>query len=159
MSGKSSALKRIQRDLEKVSRENDPGFVVNADDDNLFSMTALIAGPESTMWEGGFFELSLTFTEEYPIQCPSVVFKSRMFHPNIYHDGRICLDLLSTQWSPSYDVMAILVSIRSLLNCPNVHSPANNEACDIYTKNMIEYERRVQEIVALSQEEPAVVNV
>lgn len=62
-----------------------------------------------------------------------------MFHPNIYNDGRICLDILTTQWSPSYDIMAILISIRSLLNTPNPNAPANAVACQIFTNNIIEY--------------------
>lgn len=56
-----------------------------------------------------------------------------MFHPNIYNDGRICLDsttinnlVLQNQWSPIYDVWAILTSIRSLLADPNPNSPANS---------------------------------
>lgn len=50
MSNKSTALKRIQKDLEKIYKENDPGFVVNCDEDDMFNITALIAGPEGTMW-------------------------------------------------------------------------------------------------------------
>ncbi len=55
-----------------------------------------------------------------------------MFHPNIYNDGRICLDILQNQWSPVYDVWAILTSIRSLLADPNPASPANNTAAKMY---------------------------
>lgn len=76
-----------------------------------------------------------------------------MFHPNIYHDGRICLDLLGNQWAPIYDIMSILVSIRSLLNHPNINAPANEEASKVYASNMYEYERKVREIVELSQAE------
>lgn len=118
----------------------------------MFKVEALIAGPEGTIWEGGVFELSIKFPEDYPNVCPEVVFVSKVFHPNVYHDGRICLDILSTQWSPSYDLMSILVSIRSLLNYPNPNSPANKTACEIYMNNAIEYERKVREVVALSQE-------
>ena len=45
----------------------------------------------------------------------------------VYADGGICLDILQNQWSPIYDVSAILTSIQSLLSDPNPNSPANSE--------------------------------
>lgn len=33
----------------------------------------------------------------------------------VYADGSICLDILQNQWSPIYDVAAILTSIQVLL--------------------------------------------
>ncbi len=58
-----------------------------------------------------------------------------MFHPNIYNDGRICLDMLQNQWSPIYDVWAILTAIKSLLADPNTLSPANVNASTIFKEN------------------------
>jgi ubiquitin-protein ligase len=84
---------------------------------------AVIFGPEDTPWEGGTFKLNLTFSEDYPNKAPVVKFESKMFHPNIYNDGGICLDILQNQWSPIYDVSAILTSIQSLLCDPNPNSP------------------------------------
>lgn len=57
------------------------------------------------------FTLFLEFTEEYPNKPPKVKFTSKLFHPNIYKDGNICLDILNTNWSPIYDVSSILTSI------------------------------------------------
>ena len=41
-------------------------------------------------------------------------------------------DILQNQWSPIYDVSAILTSIQSLLCDPNPASPANSEASRLY---------------------------
>ncbi|KAL7175457.1 hypothetical protein ACSBR2_029116 [Camellia fascicularis] len=68
----------------------------------------------------------------------------------IYADGSICLDILQNQWSPIYDVAAILTSIQSLLCDPNPNSPANSEAARMFSENKREYNRRVREIVEQS---------
>ncbi|RVW82651.1 Ubiquitin-conjugating enzyme E2 2 [Vitis vinifera] len=106
--------------------------------------------PISALLKSGTFKLTLQFTEEYPNKPPTVRFVSRMFHPNIYADGSICLDILQNQWSPIYDVAAILTSIQSLLCDPNPNSPANSEAARMFSENKREYNRRVREIVEQS---------
>lgn len=57
------------------------------------------------------------------------------------------------QWSPVYDVWAILTSIRSLLCDPNPLSPANSQAAQMVQENKSEYERRVKEMVEKSIQE------
>lgn len=61
----------------------------------------------------------LTFEESYPNKPPTVKFLTKMFHPNVYANGELCLDILQNRWSPTYDVAAILTSIQSLLHDPN----------------------------------------
>ena len=56
----------------------------------------------------------MTFPPEYPNKPPAVHFLSQMFHPNIYTDGRICLDILQGEWSPVYNIGSILTSIQVL---------------------------------------------
>jgi len=60
-------------------------------DNNILVWQAVIFGPDDTPWEGGTFKLLLEFTEDYPNKAPSVRFLTKMFHPNIYNDGQICL--------------------------------------------------------------------
>lgn len=72
-----------------------------------------------TPFEDGTFRLVLTFDESYPNKPPTVKFLSKMFHPNVYANGELCLDILQNRWSPTYDVAAILTSIQSLLHDPN----------------------------------------
>uniref|UniRef100_A0A8C5K6Y6 Ubiquitin-conjugating enzyme E2B n=1 Tax=Jaculus jaculus TaxID=51337 RepID=A0A8C5K6Y6_JACJA len=96
------------------------------------------------------FKLVIEFSEEYPNKPPTVRFLSKMFHPNVYADGSICLDILQNRWSPTYDVSSILTSIQSLLDEPNPNSPANSQAAQLYQENKREYEKRVSAIVEQS---------
>ncbi|KAF3841127.1 hypothetical protein F7725_006989 [Dissostichus mawsoni] len=92
-------------------------------------------GPVGTPFEDGTFKLLIEFSEEYPNKPPTVRFVSRMFHPNVYADGSICLDILQNRWSPTYDVSSILTSIQ---------------AAQLYQENKREYEKRVTAIVEQS---------
>lgn len=138
------------RDLGKMQR--DPPAGVNAAPlaENMMVWQAVIFGPDDTVWEGGTFNLIIEFTEDYPNKPPKVRFVSKVYHPNVYVDGNICLDLLQSQWSPIYDVGSILTAIQSLLSDPNPASPANAEAASLFQTNRAEYERKVQECVEAS---------
>ncbi|KAG0431732.1 hypothetical protein HPB47_021507 [Ixodes persulcatus] len=132
-------------------QEDPPAGVSGAPtDNNIMIWNAVIFGPHDTPFEDGTFKLTLEFTEEYPNKPPTVRFVSKMFHPNVYADGSICLDILQNRWSPTYDVSAILTSIQSLLDEPNPNSPANSLAAQLYQENRREYEKRVAAIVEQS---------
>ena len=128
--------------------ETDPpeGIMAAPREDNIMRWDACIEGADGTPWEDGTYKLSLEFTEEYPDKAPDVKFTTKMFHPNIYSDGSICLDILQNSWTPIYDITSILTSIQSLLCDPNPNSPANPEAARLFQKDREEYERRVREI-------------
>jgi ubiquitin-conjugating enzyme E2 A len=89
----------------------------------------------------------MKFSEDYPSHPPEVAFKTPIFHPNVYRNGDICLDILKSNWSPVFDVSNILVSIQSLLNDPNPKSPANGEAAKLFEEDRAEYYRRVRQII------------
>jgi len=144
------ARRRLMRDFKKLQEDPPAGVSGAPTEDNILLWHAIIFGPQDTPFEDGTFKLVLQFTEEYPNKAPSVKFISKMFHPNVYADGSICLDILQNRWSPTYDVAAILTSIQSLLDEPNPNSPANSLAAQMYQENRREYEKRVQQIVEQS---------
>jgi len=149
----STAKRRLIRDFKKLKTDPPQGVTGAPCDNDIMLWNAVIFGPDETCWEGGTFRLRLQFSEDYPNKPPKVTFMTKMFHPNIYNDGSICLDILQNQWSPIYDVSAVLTSIQSLLTDPNPNSPANSEAAKLYRDDRRMYERRVREMVEKSLED------
>ena len=130
----TSSRRRLVRDFKKMNSDPPPGINAAPLHENIMVWQAVIFGPDETPWEGGTFNLLLEFSEDYPNKPPKVRFVSRIFHPNVYADGQICLDILQAQWSPIYDVSAVLKSIQSLLSDPNPKSPANSEAAKLFVR-------------------------
>ncbi|KAK4532015.1 hypothetical protein CCYA_CCYA10G2872 [Cyanidiococcus yangmingshanensis] len=142
------ARRRLIRDFKKLQQDPPAGVSAAPSETDVLKWTGVIFGPEDSVFEGGVFKLTLTFSEEYPNKPPLVKFITKVFHPNFYYgDGGVCLDLLQNSWSPIYDVAAVLTSIQSLLCDPNPNSPANAEAARLYLENRREYNKRVQQCV------------
>ncbi|XP_008668197.1 ubiquitin-conjugating enzyme E2 I isoform X1 [Zea mays] len=111
----------------------------------LFCFLALAAKRGLTDWEGGYFPVTLHFTENYPSNPPTCKFPRRFFHVNVYDSGDVCLSILGDAWAPSITVRQILIGIQELLENPNPASPAQDFAYDVFAENMPEYKRRVRE--------------
>jgi len=142
------ARRRLIRDFKKLQQDPPAGISAAPSEADVLKWTGVIFGPEDSVFEGGVFKLTLTFSEEYPSKPPVVKFITKVFHPNFYYgDGGVCLDLLQNSWSPIYDVAAVLTSIQSLLCDPNPNSPANAEAARLYLEDRREYNKRVLQCV------------
>ena len=127
------------------------GVLFKPEQDNMMNCEAIIFGPDDTEWESGVFRLRMEFSDKYPSEPPKVRFLTTMFHPNIYANGNICLDILGKAWTRAYGCLTVLTSIQSLLTDPNPESPANNEAAGLFTEadgdRNAEYYRRVRQCV------------
>jgi len=137
---------RICNEINNLKKDPPIGISLSIND-NLVNWNAIILGPEDSPWEGGIFELKINIPEEYPHKPPNIKFLTPMFHPNIYRDGKICIDILQDKWSPVFDIRTILLSLQSLLTDPNIDSPANTEASNLYKNNKKEYNRKIRKLV------------
>jgi ubiquitin-conjugating enzyme E2 A len=145
--GSTEARRRLLRDYKGLQGDQTQNFNAGPEEDNIMKWKAVIFGPDDTDWRDGIFQLTMSFPDNYPHSAPDVKFVTPVFHPNVYKNGSICLDILQRNWTPANDVSSILISIQSLLTDPNPSSPANPEAARLFNENRLEYVRRVRQCV------------
>lgn len=136
--------KRITSEI-KSFKSNDLKYIKSYNIDNLKDWKLVISGPENTPYEKLNMNINIKFNDRYPIIPPKIKFDSFVFHPNIYKNGHICLDILSSEWTPAFKITDVILSIISLLDEPNTSSPANVDASKLYRTNRDLYNKKVVE--------------
>ncbi|CAB3407945.1 unnamed protein product [Caenorhabditis bovis] len=143
----AGALRALALELKNLQSQPVEGFTIDANEDNLFVWTVGIYGPPKTLYQGGYFKASIRFPSNYPYSPPSMKFLTKVWHPNVYENGDLCISILHApiddpqsgelpceRWNPTQSVRTILLSVISLLNEPNTSSPANVDASVSYRK-------------------------
>ena len=88
----------------------------------------------------------LTFPGDFPFKPPKIMFKTKIYHPNVDDDGSICMPLLKGDvWKPATSVVEILKEIEILLLNPNPDDPLRANIADVYKTNKAEFEREATE--------------
>ncbi len=63
--------------------------MVEPNDKNPRHFYVKIAGPMETPYEGGLFSAEVYLPEEYPMVPPKVLFRTKIYHPNIDKLGKV----------------------------------------------------------------------
>jgi len=162
----AGAMKLLAKQLTEFEDEPVEGFLVRADESNIFHWDCWIEGPSDTYYAGGIFKLRIEFPHDFPLQPPTVTFVSEFWHPNVYKDGKVCISILhppgpdemsgedeSERWLPTRSIATIILSIISLLSAPNFSSPANIDASVELRNHPEVYAKRVKQLVSKSLSE------
>ncbi|KAG5840997.1 ubiquitin-conjugating enzyme E2 R2-like [Anguilla rostrata] len=143
-----SSQKALMLELKSLQEEPVEGFRITlVEESDLYNWEVAIFGPPNTLYEGGYFKARVKFPIDYPYSPPTFRFLTKMWHPNIYENGDVCISILhppvddpqsgelpSERWNPTQNVRTILLSVISLLNEPNTFSPANVDASVMFRK-------------------------
>ncbi len=143
---------RIVSDLKNLVNHDIPETIkdVEINDDDMYSEhQVILKGPKDTPFENGIFKISINMPTDYPFKPPKMIFKTRVYHPNIASDGTICIDILKDQWSSALRLNTVILSISDLLANPNPNDPLVPDIArqystnrDLYNKNVVEYVKK-----------------
>ncbi|KAK6836062.1 ubiquitin conjugating enzyme [Apiospora arundinis] len=125
----SSRTRRIAKELADIKADASSKITAEAaESSDLTHLKASIPGPPGTPYEGGSFIVDVRIPTEYPFRPPVMKFDTKVWHPNISSQtGAICLDTLSTAWSPVLTIKSSLLSLQSLLESPEPKDPQDAE--------------------------------
>lgn len=155
----AQALRHIMIRFREYNKDPIDGFYCEPTDD-AFKWKFTLLGMHNTPFEGEILTGKIIFTHAFPNEPPTFEFTSKMFHPNIYTDGKVCLSTLhdarsnnfydqeGEKWSPVHTIQSIILSIMLVIQDPNLESPANIDAAKVMRDNKKEYYRKARRMLS-----------
>ncbi|XP_006214123.2 ubiquitin/ISG15-conjugating enzyme E2 L6 isoform X1 [Vicugna pacos] len=141
-----TANKRVAKELEDLQKKL-PRYLRNlfSDDANVLVWHALLL-PETPPYNLKAFHLRICFPEEYPFKPPTVTFTTRIYHPSVDSDGRVCLPIISNEyWKPYTKTCQVLEALNVLVNKPQPEQPVRLELADLLAQDPELFNRKAEE--------------
>jgi ubiquitin-conjugating enzyme E2 G1 len=156
----AQALRHIMTRFREYNKDPIDGFFCEPSDD-VFKWKFTLLGPHNTPFEGEMLYGNIIFPHNFPNEPPVVQFTSKLYHPNIYGDGKVCMSILhdartenfydkaEEKWLPVHTIQSIVLSMLLIIQEPNLESPANIDAAKLMRENKREYYRTVRRYLAV----------
>jgi ubiquitin-conjugating enzyme (huntingtin interacting protein 2) len=143
----ANRARRIAKEIAEIKNDTLCGVIVESfDGDSLTHLRGQFRGPPDSPYDGGTFAVDITIPNEYPFRPPIMKFITKIWHPNVSSQtGAICLDTLSSQWSPVLTIKNALISLQSLLSTPEPKDPQDAEVAGMMLRNPSEFEHVARE--------------
>jgi len=133
----SRAELRLQKDVEEMTynraKVDNVNLRVEFQTESKLEFTCKVL-PSKGPYQGGTFLFDFEIPKEYPFGPPSVVCRTRIFHPNIcLETGQISLTILHRAWKPVFTINKIILEIQRLFLTPKLDTPLNLECAQMIT--------------------------
>ena len=126
---------RILKETQRLHQEPIQGIEITPSEKDFRHFFVTLSGPQDTAYEGGRFKAEVYLPPEYPMSPPTVLMRTKIYHPNFDKLGRICLDILKTKWSPALQIRSVLLSIQALMSAANLEDPLDQEIADHFSSD------------------------
>uniref|UniRef100_A0A8C6CG92 E2 ubiquitin-conjugating enzyme n=1 Tax=Moschus moschiferus TaxID=68415 RepID=A0A8C6CG92_MOSMO len=140
-----TASKRVAKELEELQKAL-PKYLRNlCSEDSVLQWRALLL-PERPPYNLKAFSLCVSFPREYPFLPPTVKFTTRIYHPSVDRDGRVCLPIISKEnWKASTKACRVLEALNMLVNQLELGQPVRLELAEQLTQDPELFHQTAQE--------------
>lgn len=108
----------------------------NPNDLTLFHVSVT---PDTGFWKGATYLFVFEIPDHYPHTPPKVTCQTRIYHPNINLEGKVCLNILREDWKPVLDINAVIYGLIYIFYEPNPDDPLNHEAAELFRRDVNQF--------------------
>ncbi|CAL8080263.1 unnamed protein product [Calicophoron daubneyi] len=112
----------LLQELQELRNNLSPQCTIHHPDPNKLHEFNITIKPKDGIWAGGKFQFDISVPEGYNHTPPLVHCSTRIWHPNIDEEGRVCLSLLRQSsldysgWAPTRRLLDVVWGIESLFS-------------------------------------------
>lgn len=106
---------------------------------------AIMQGPSGSPYEGGAFMLYIHAEGRYPAFAPKARFVTRIKHPNVSLEGRICHSIFSRDYTTDTSMTRLLDTVYGMLLQAETSDPVNTITTLGYHHDQVEFNEEVRE--------------
>ncbi|KAJ8287318.1 hypothetical protein GJAV_G00050180 [Gymnothorax javanicus] len=141
-----ASTRRLQRELEDIQKEGMKNFRnLQVEESNMLCWQGLLV-PDKAPYDKGAFKIEILFPTEYPFKPPKILFRTKIYHPNIDEKGQVCLSVISAEnWKPATKVLTVIANLITLVNDPHPDHPLRADLAEEYTKDRKKFFKNAEE--------------
>ena len=136
------------RDLAEIRSNPLPRYpIIRADEANILEWETLLQ-PTLAPFDKGAFWVHLSFPSQFPFVPPKVQFKTKIYHPSVDDEGRICLQIIRQEhWKPDIKVARILEELADSIDDIQAEHALRVDLVQEFLKERAKFDKNANEFI------------
>jgi len=111
----------------------------------MFNWQGLLI-PDKAPYNKGAFRIEIKFPLDYPFKPPKIMFKTKIYHPNVDEKGQVCLPIIQPEnWKPATRTIQVLFALISLVVEPQPDHPLRSDLAEEYLNDRKKFLKNAEE--------------
>ncbi|KAH8337485.1 hypothetical protein KR059_012215, partial [Drosophila kikkawai] len=148
-----AATRRLTRELSDLNEAKMSTLRnLESSDETLLLWTGLLV-PEKAPYNKGAFRIEITFPPQYPFMPPKILFKTKIYHPNVDEKGEVCLSIInSDNWKPTTRTEDVLQALVAIIHNPEPEHPLRSDLAEEFVKEHKKFMKTAEEFTKKNAE-------